>query len=164
VGWQPHSSVDVLFPAGGRFYKFPLPTVISFHLRSLPLSPESLPPPRSLVHSGLPPTSFPLSLPVSMLSAGPQGFSPFPSSNNKSDCPLPPIPPHTFPSSLPPSPLVYCSVGFVFCVFCILICFFFYLSYYILLLTVTYMFSHYGETQRLYTGYKGYGKELGGGR
>jgi hypothetical protein len=40
--------------------------------------PESLSPARSLVHSGesLPHTSYLLRLPVSILSAGPQGFSP----------------------------------------------------------------------------------------
>jgi hypothetical protein len=36
---------------GGRLYKVPLPTVGHFHLRSFPLSPESLSPPGSLVYS-----------------------------------------------------------------------------------------------------------------
>jgi hypothetical protein len=37
-------------PAGGELCKFP-PYCGAFHLRSLPLSPESLSPPRSLVHT-----------------------------------------------------------------------------------------------------------------
>jgi hypothetical protein len=60
------------------------------------VSPESLSPPRSLVHEGgglqgvgvegegggvFPPTSYFLRLPVYILSAGPQGFSPFPLPN-----------------------------------------------------------------------------------
>jgi hypothetical protein len=84
----------------------------AFHLRSLPLSPESLSPPRSLVHSqGSPPTSYFLRLPAYILSAGPQGFSPFQSPCTGSDSPLHlrPLPHHpsTFsPRSLPPFPLV----------------------------------------------------------
>jgi hypothetical protein len=46
------------------------------------LSPESLLPPRSLVNSGGS-FSFLQGLPVSILSADPQGFSPFPPPNTK---------------------------------------------------------------------------------
>jgi hypothetical protein len=38
-------------------------------------------------------TSYFLRLPVSILSAGPQGFSPFPSPNTRSGSPLLPLPP-----------------------------------------------------------------------
>jgi hypothetical protein len=82
----------------------------AFYLRSHPLIPESLLPPRSLVHSGgSPQAPYFLWLPVSILSAGPQRFSPFPSPNTRSGSPLPPPPhaPFTFSSrSHPPSPLV----------------------------------------------------------
>ena len=54
----------------------PSPHCRAFHLRSLPLSPESLSLPRSLVHPRGSPTSHLPRLPVSILSAGPQGFSP----------------------------------------------------------------------------------------
>ena len=50
-----------------------------------------------------------LRLPVSILSAGPQGFSPFPLPNTRSGSLYPQLPPtpSTFPhKSLPPSPLV----------------------------------------------------------
>jgi hypothetical protein len=61
--------------AGSGLCKFPLPTHCrAFHLQFLPLSSESLSPPRSLVHSGR--FSYLLKLPVSILSAGPQGFNP----------------------------------------------------------------------------------------
>ena len=89
-------------PAGGGLYKFPLycPT---FHLRSHSLSPESLSPPRSLVHYG----DYLPRLPVAILSAGPQGFSPFPSHNTRSGSPLASHPhPFTVLSQAPPSQLV----------------------------------------------------------
>jgi hypothetical protein len=57
---------------------FPSPYCWAFHLSSLPLIPESLSPPSSLVHSGgSPPTSYLPRLPVFILSVGPQDFSPF---------------------------------------------------------------------------------------
>ena len=59
----------------------------AFHLRSLPLIPESLSPPRSLVHSGesplTPSTSYLLRLPVFTVFPGPRGFNPFPSPNTR---------------------------------------------------------------------------------
>ena len=74
----------------------------AFHLRSLPLRPESLSPPRSLVHSAAPLQL--LRLPVSILSAAPQGFSPLPPPNTTSCSPLlTPLPsPTHVPLSLPP--------------------------------------------------------------
>jgi hypothetical protein len=66
------------------------------------VSPGSLSPPSSLVHSGgrgCPTTSYFLRLPVYILSAGPQGFSPFPSTNTRSGSPIPHTSPH------PPCPL-----------------------------------------------------------
>jgi hypothetical protein len=42
----------------------------------------------------VPPTSYFLRFSVSILSAGPQGFSPFPSPNTRSGTPLPPTLPH----------------------------------------------------------------------
>ena len=90
-------------PAGGGLFKFYLPTARAFHLRSLPLSPESNSPLRSLVHSEgslQPPTSwgylFPFFLPALRASAL---FShPIPL--------LPPTPSTLPPRSLPPTPLV----------------------------------------------------------
>jgi hypothetical protein len=59
---------------------------------------------------GLPPTFYFLRLPVSILSAGPQGFNPFPSPNTRSGSLLPlllPPVPSTFPAkTLPPSPIM----------------------------------------------------------
>ena len=49
----------------------------------------------------VPPTSYFLRLPVSILSAGPQGFSPFPSPNTRSGSPLPLSAPQPCPLSLP---------------------------------------------------------------
>jgi hypothetical protein len=96
VGWilsdRKKLWVTSCLTAEGGFYKFPL-------------SPENLSPPRSLVHSG----GCILS-PASILSASPQGFSPFSSPNTRSGSPAPPSPPrhtHTppvhFPSEIPPS-------------------------------------------------------------
>jgi hypothetical protein len=74
-------------PAGGGLYKFPIPIVGHF-IKGPSLSPRNLSPPRSLVHSGgTPPNSYFLRLYVSILSAGPRGFSPFPSPNTRSDEP-----------------------------------------------------------------------------
>jgi hypothetical protein len=54
------------------------------------MNPGNLSPSRSLVHSGgVPPTSYFQRLPVYILSAGPWGFSPFLSPNNRSASPLP---------------------------------------------------------------------------
>jgi hypothetical protein len=64
-------------PIGCGLYKFPLPTIKHF----IPLSPESLSPPRSLLYSG--PTCYLLRLPISILSIGPQHFSPFPLPNTR---------------------------------------------------------------------------------
>ena len=85
-------------------------SLLSFHLRSLPMSPGSLPPPRSLMHSGESPPPPPISWGCLFVffSAGSQGFSPFPSSNTRSGFPLPP-----YPRPLPnPSPvvIVFCSL------------------------------------------------------
>jgi hypothetical protein len=67
----------------------------AFHLKYLPSSPESFSPPRSLLHSRGPPTSYLLKLPLSIPSAGFQGFSLFPH----------PISDHVplFPSLFPPT-------------------------------------------------------------
>jgi hypothetical protein len=70
------------------------------------MTPGNLLPPRSLVHSGgVPPNSYFLRLPVCILSAGPQGFSPFSSPNTRSGSPLPP--PHC-----PPTPSASLSLSF----------------------------------------------------
>ena len=58
---------------------------------------------RSLVHSGGSPQTYLLRLPVSILSAGPQGFSPFPSPNTRSCSPITPTLSTFLPMSLPPS-------------------------------------------------------------
>jgi hypothetical protein len=83
----------------------------AFHLRFLRLSPESLLPPRSLVHSGespQPPISWGCLFPF--FSFGPQGFSPFSLPNTRSGSPLPHIPcPIHFPSLVPPT-LSTCAV------------------------------------------------------
>ena len=93
----PHLMSSCL-PAGCGHYKLPLPAVE--HLRSFPLSPGSLLSHRSLGGSSN------LRFSVYILSAGPQGFSPFSSPNTRSGYPLP-FPPPTFPPrSLPPSSLV----------------------------------------------------------
>ena len=67
VGWQPHTSTF--------YWRWTVQGshCLAFHLRSLPLSPESFSPPRSLVLSRVPP---PLRLHISLHSDGPQGFSP----------------------------------------------------------------------------------------
>jgi hypothetical protein len=51
VGWQPHPSLDALSFYWRWALQVPFSHCRAFHLRFLPLSPESLPPPRSLVHS-----------------------------------------------------------------------------------------------------------------
>ena len=89
-------------PAGRGLSMFPLPTVR--HLRLLQLIPDSLSPPRTLLHfRASPPTFFFPRLPVSILSAGPQGFSPFPSPHTRSVSPLPWFPhiPAHFPLQVP---------------------------------------------------------------
>ena len=102
---------------GDGFYEFPCPTIEHFIQgpeRDLhPLSPESLSPSRSLVHSGgSPPNSYiwRMRLPASIPSAGPQDFSPFPLPNTRSGSPLFPTPSSPNPihfflpgASLPPS-------------------------------------------------------------
>ena len=52
VGWQATLSLHLIscLYTGGGLYEFLLPHCWAFHLRSLPLSPKSLSPPRSLVH------------------------------------------------------------------------------------------------------------------
>jgi hypothetical protein len=98
VGWQP---IPHLMSC---LIKFLLPSVGHFQIRSLSLSPECPSPSKSLVHSGGGcPTSYFLRLPFSILSAGPQGFSPFLSPNTRS-CPLlpPPFPFTHFTSQVPP--------------------------------------------------------------
>ena len=52
VGWQSHSSLDVLSPCWRYTLYVPSSYCLAFHLRSLPLHPESVSPPRTLVHSG----------------------------------------------------------------------------------------------------------------
>ena len=99
----PHLMSSCL-PAGCGHYKLPLPAVE--HLRSFPLSPGSLLSHRSLGGSSN------LRFSVYILSAGPQGFSPFSSPNTRSGYPLP-FPPPTFPPrSLPPSSLVIAFFSF----------------------------------------------------
>ena len=51
VGWQPHPSFDALSFCWRWALQVPSLQCRAFHLRSLPLSPESLSPPMSLVHS-----------------------------------------------------------------------------------------------------------------
>ena len=95
------TSLDDLSSCWRWALKVPSPYCQAFHLRSLPLSLWSLSPPRSLVHSGGSPQP-PSSLPVYILSAGPQGF------NTRSGFPVPHSPlasPSTFlPRFLPPFP------------------------------------------------------------
>ena len=73
----------------------------TFHLWFLPLSPENLSAPRTLIHSGWSPTSYLLKLPVPILSAGFQDFSLIPSTKYQImfPCPLS----HPGPSLLLPS-------------------------------------------------------------
>ena len=99
------------FPAGGGLYKFPLPTGDSFNVPPFE-SWESLTSQVSGAFWKVPPTSYLLRLPVSILSAGPQGFSPFSSPNTRSGSRLPltsppfsTCPPRSLHSRLPP-PLV----------------------------------------------------------
>ena len=51
VGWQPIFPLDDLSLHWRRTLQVPSPHCRAFHLRSLPLSPESLSPPRSVVYS-----------------------------------------------------------------------------------------------------------------
>jgi hypothetical protein len=96
VGWQLHPFLDTLSFCWRWALQVLSPQSRAFQLRSLSLSPESLSPPMSLVHSGgSPPTFYFLRLHVSILSTGPQGFQSLPS-----------IP---FPSQVPPSPLPHCG-------------------------------------------------------
>jgi hypothetical protein len=85
VRWQPHPSLDVLSSCW-RWALYVTSTYYqAFHLRSLPLIPESLSPPRSLVEFWrVLPTSYFLRLPVSILSTCPHGFS----TNTRSGSPL----------------------------------------------------------------------------
>jgi hypothetical protein len=62
---------------GGGLYKFPIPTIENFFEGILPLSPESLSPGLQYILEGAP-TSYLQRFPVSILLAGPQGFSPVP--------------------------------------------------------------------------------------
>jgi hypothetical protein len=106
VGWQP---IPHLMSC---LIKFLLPSVGHFQIRSLSLSPECPSPSKSLVHSGGGcPTSYFLRLPFSILSAGPQGFSPFLSPSTRAGSPLPPTPlSSTFPPRFfPPSSLAIAS-------------------------------------------------------
>jgi hypothetical protein len=52
VGWQPHPSLDVLSSCWRWALKVPFPYCLAFHLRSLPLNPESLSALRSLMYFG----------------------------------------------------------------------------------------------------------------
>jgi hypothetical protein len=98
VGWQPHPSLGAL----SFFWRWALQVLSSqfraFHLRSLPLSPESLSPPMSLIHSGessypQPPTSRGFLFPFFLLAFRASALFPHP---------IPSPFPHR---SLPPSPL-----------------------------------------------------------
>ena len=87
-----HPLLDALSFCWRWTLKVPSPHYRAIHIGSLPLSPESLSPPRSLVHSR-------------GADQPPRGFNPFPSPNTRSGPPSPP--PSTFPPrSLPPSSLV----------------------------------------------------------
>jgi hypothetical protein len=86
------------FSAGGGLYKFTLPTGISSKVPPFEFW-ESLTSQISDAFWRFPLTCSFLKLPVSILSAGPQGFSPFPSLNTRSGSP-PHIPPT--PSTFPP--------------------------------------------------------------
>jgi hypothetical protein len=109
VEWQTPPSFDTLSSCWRWALKVPSPYCLAFHLRSLPLSPESLSPPRSLVQSleGLPPPFFPgylfqfflLALRASVLFPNP----------HPNTWPCSPLPlPVTFLTHMPPSSLVKC--------------------------------------------------------
>ena len=50
MGWQPYPSLDALSFSWRWVLQVPSLHCRAFHLRSLPLNPESLSPPKSLVH------------------------------------------------------------------------------------------------------------------
>ena len=88
--------------------KFPSPYCRAFHLKSFPLSPGSLSPPRFLVHlegSPQPPISWGCLFTSFLL--GPQGFSPFPSPNTRSFLPHHPSPTPSIQYTFPPSTLSF---------------------------------------------------------
>jgi hypothetical protein len=115
MGWPPLPLLMLCLPAGGGLYKFPFPTD-SIWSEVLPFeSWEYLTSQVSCAFWRVPQTSYFPRLPASTLSAGPQGFSPFPSPNNRSGSPLYPLhsclPPIHFPSQVPPSlPTCNCFV------------------------------------------------------
>jgi hypothetical protein len=106
LGWSLSPLFDFLSSCWRWALQVPSLYCQAFHLKFLPLIPETLLPPRSLVHSGgslQPPISqgclFPFFLPAlraSVLFPHPIRF-----------CPHSPCPPSTFPTtSLPPFPLM----------------------------------------------------------
>ena len=111
-GMAPSRSFDALSSSLRWALSCPSPYCLAFHLRSIPLSPVSCSPPRSLVNFGGSPTSYVQRLPFSSFSAGPQGFSPLPSPNTRSEYPSSSHHPHVssqsifLPRSLHPSTLV----------------------------------------------------------
>jgi hypothetical protein len=108
VWWQPHPSLDVLSFCWRWALEVHSAHCRAFHLRSLPLSPESLSPPRSLVHSGESPHLLPSEVPSFHSFCWPLGFSPFHPHNTWSYSPLPhPVP---FPTQVPLSLLVLCFI------------------------------------------------------
>jgi hypothetical protein len=105
VGWQPPPSFD-----GCPVFLLEMDSISSLSLLSgssskvLPLGSESLTSQVSGAIWRVLPTSYFPRLPVSTLSAGPQGFSPFPSPSIRSGFPLPSTPSLThFPFQDPPS-------------------------------------------------------------
>jgi hypothetical protein len=104
VGWQPHPSLDVLSSCGWWALQVSSPYYWVFHLRSLPLIPESLSPPRSLVHSGMYPNL--LSPQVACCLLALRASALFPHTIPDQVPVSPHLPPTSTPISLPPSPLL----------------------------------------------------------
>ena len=111
MGWQPHPSLDALSSCWRWALQVPSPHCRAFHLRSLPLSPESLSPPRSLVHSGGSPQPFTSQgylFPFFLLALRASVLFPHPIAGQVplSSPHFSPTPSTFPPRSLPPSPLV----------------------------------------------------------
>jgi hypothetical protein len=96
VGWQPDPSLDALSSCWRWALQVSSPYWWAFHLRSLFLSPESLWPFRSLVHSGGSLQSSTFWGCLFPFFPGPWGFSPFP---------------HAIPDHVPLFPPLLCSLA-----------------------------------------------------
>jgi hypothetical protein len=113
VGCPTPSSLDVLSSCWGWALQVPSPYCQAFHPRSLPLIPESLSPPRSLVHSGgssppppQPPTSRGCLFPFFLLALRTSVLFPH---SIPDQVPLSPHSPHPHPLSLPGPSLPTCD-------------------------------------------------------